>query len=479
MKRTRKYWLFTSGLSAVLILFGNVYSAANAANPRSKSIHVSTVDVLNLESPPMVIEVGGPGLGSYDTGTATTSTRKYNLRQGQSAYIDYSVEGPNRASLMVEMVDLGVDPAGNKIPFPLNSTKFGLAGTVQPELSSTTYIPNGTKQHYRVKITNLVGSLSGIRLGGVKVNLIPYVNPKSSQKIINQVNAIVVSVGAIQYGFDINKFNTQAKIVASNMRFVPIHRSGIMGIIDYIPDLPHLIDHGAADWSLDVVNRGVQPLQEFMRWRIVKGFQTPYTDDTTKYKYYYALEAGEHLTIPDQVIREKTKTTILRNTEVQSNLRKYAAQTEVNALPLFGFFTIDAQVHTSFGSFVGKTQHFAVTYLVVPWKEILILILIYLGFRKIRRKLSKRRFGASPEEQADESKPRKKLAIRGKRKAVVTPALKPELSSTPEIDAWLDDILKKSEEKARKASTKKSSAKKAPAKRAAAKKPPAKKPKSR
>lgn len=51
------------------------------------------------------------------------------------------MEGPIPATLSVEMVDLGVDAGGNKIPVPLNSTKFGLRGIVNPVLSNTTYIP--------------------------------------------------------------------------------------------------------------------------------------------------------------------------------------------------------------------------------------------------------------------------------------------------------------------------------------------------
>jgi hypothetical protein len=187
--------------------------------------------------------------------------------------------------------------------------------------------------------------------------MIPKESSNAGAKTINMVSAIVVSVGAIQYGFDINDFNLQAKVKANDLRFEPVRRSGILGLIDYIPDIPRVIDHGPADWSISIVNVGMQPLEQFMRWRIVKGRETPYQDDTNRYRYLYAYEGGSHLTIPDQKFREKTRTVIYKNTEVQSNLRNYSKQTEVNALPLFGIITADAQVHTSFGAFTGKTQH--------------------------------------------------------------------------------------------------------------------------
>jgi len=370
------------GISAVFSLLIVSLSSSAQAAPR-------TNDILNLNSPPLVIEVGGPGLGDYEN--TKTYTRKVNLLQGQSGYLDYSVEGPIPATLSVEMVDLGVDAGGNKIPVPLNSTKFGLRGTVKPELDKTTYIPNGKLQKYRVKITNLVGSLEGVRLGGVKVNLIPQESTKPGSKSINMVSAIVVSVGAIQYGFDMTEFNAQAKVEGSDLRFVPVPRSGILGLIDYIPDIPFVIDHGPADWSLSIVNVGIQPLEQFMRWRIVKGRDTPYADDVKKYKYVYASENGSHLTIPDQKFRESTRTVILKNTEVQSDLRAYAKPTEVNALPMFGMITADAQVHTSFGAFKGKTQHFSRTYLIFPWKEVLLIILTYIGYRKARRRIKEAR----------------------------------------------------------------------------------------
>jgi len=423
-----------TAISAVVSLVLIALASSAQAAPR-------TNDVLNLESPPLVIEVGGPGLGDY--AKTRTYARKVNLLKGQSGYLDYSVEGPIPATLSVEMVDLGVDAGGNKIPVPENSTKFGLRGVVKPELSKTTYIPNGKKQKYRVKLTNLVDNLEGVRLGGVKVNLIPKASAKAGAKTINMVSAIVVSVGAIQYGFDMNEFNAQAKIKASDLRFVPVRRSGILGLIDYIPDIPFVIDHGPADWSLAIVNVGIQPLEQFMRWRIVKGRDIPYVDDVNRYRYIYAFESGSHLTIPDQKFREKTRTVILKNTEVQSDLRAYAKPTEVNALPLFGIITADAQVHTSFGAFKGKTQHFSRTYLIFPWKEFLLIILTYLGYRRARRKIKQMR-----KERAE-----RKLA------EAETAAAEAMASLSPDQPV-----------RAKRSITKQASAKKAPAKKAAAKK---------
>ena len=345
-----------------------------------------SIDRLTLNSPPLVIEVGGPGLGEYKT-VIKTYVRKVNLKQGESAYLDYSVTGPLPADLSVEMVDLGVDKNGDKIPLPLNSTKFGLRNIVIPELNKTTYVPNGKEQKYRVKLTSTAGTLVGARIGGIKVNLIPRPNLKNGSPTLNQVSAIVLTVGAIQYGFDVNAFDAQSKILANKHRFVPVHRNGILGLIDYIPDLPFLIDHGPADWSIQIANIGTQPLEQWMQWRIVRGFKTPYVDDTKKFQFLFALEGSHHLTIPDQKFQDSTKTVSYRYEEVQSNLRTYSQRKETNSLPLIGFMTIDAQVHTSFGNFVGKTKHFARTYLIFPWKEVLILALMYWGYRRLRRKL--------------------------------------------------------------------------------------------
>jgi hypothetical protein len=447
------------GISAVFSLLLISLSSSAQAAPR-------TNDILNLNSPPLVIEVGGPGLGDYEN--TKTYTRKVNLLQGQSGYLDYSVEGPIPAILSVEMVDLGVDAGGNKIPVPLNSTKFGLRGIVKPELSKTTYVPNGKIQKYRVKLTNLVGSLEGVRLGGVKVNLIPQESLKPGSKSINMVSAIVVSVGAIQYGFDMTEFNAQAKIKGSDLRFVPVRRSGILGLIDYIPDIPFVIDHGPADWSLSIVNVGIQPLEQFMRWRIVKGRDIPYTDDVNKYRYVYASENGSHLTIPDQKFTERTRTVILKNTEVQSNLRAYAKPTEVNALPLVGIITADAQVHTSFGAFKGKTQHFSRTYLIFPWKEVMLIILTYLGYRKARRKIKKLR-----KERAE-----RKLAEAETAASEAMASLAPVQPARAKRSITKKAAVKKSVAKkasAKKAPAKKSVAKKAPEKKVVAKKSPPKK----
>jgi len=448
-------------ISAVFSLLLISLSSSAQAAPR-------TNDILNLNSPPLVIEVGGPGLGDYEN--TKTYTRKVNLLQGQSGYLDYSVEGPIPAILSVEMVDLGVDAGGNKIPVPLNSTKFGLRGIVKPELSKTTYVPNGKIQKYRVKLTSLVGSLEGVRLGGVKVNLIPQESVKPGSKSINMVSAIVVSVGAIQYGFDMTEFNAQAKIKGSDLRFVPVRRSGILGLIDYIPDIPFVIDHGPADWSLSIVNVGIQPLEQFMRWRIVKGRDIPYTDDVNKYRYVYASENGSHLTIPDQKFTERTRTVIIKNTEVQSDLRTYSKPTEVNALPMFGIITADAQVHTSFGAFKGKTQHFSRTYLIFPWKEILLIILTYLGYRRARRKIKQMR-----KERAE-----RKLAEAETAAAEAMASLAPAQPARAKRSITKKAAVKKTSNKkpvAKKTDAKKT-AKKAPAKKTA-KKSAAKKPSKR
>ena len=454
-------------ISAVFSLLLISLSSSAQAAPRSE-------DVLTLTSPPLVIEVGGPGLGDY--AKTRTYARKVNLLKGQSGYLDYSVEGPIPATLSVEMVDLGIDAGGNKIPVPLNSTKFGLRGVVKPELNKYTYIPNGQKQKYRVKLTSLVGSLEGVRLGGVKVNLIPRASTKSGAKSINMVSAIVVSVGAIQYGFDIEEFNAQAKIEASDLRFVPMRRSGILGLIDYIPNIPFVIDHGPAEWSLSIVNVGQQPLEQFMRWRIVKGRDTPYVDDVNRYKYYFAFESGSHLTIPGQKFRENTRTVILKNTEVQSDLRTYSKPTEVNALPMFGIITADAQVHTSFGAFKGKTQHFSRTYLIFPWKEILLIILTYLGYRRARRKIKQMRKERAERKLAEaETAAAEAMAslapaqpARSKRSITKKAAVKKTSKKKPVAKKT---AAKKTAKKAPAKKTAKKVAKKLPAKKSAAKKP--------
>jgi hypothetical protein len=298
--------------------------------------------------------------------------------------------------------------------------------------------------------------------------MIPKESSKAGAKTINMVSAIVVSVGAIQYGFDINDFNLQAKIKASDLRFEPVRRSGILGLIDYIPDIPRVIDHGPADWSISIVNIGMQPLEQFMRWRIVKGRETPYEDDTQRYQYLYAFEGGSHLTIPDQKFREQTRTVIYKNTEVQSNLRNYSKQTEVNALPMFGIITADAQVHTSFGAFTGKTQHFSRTYLIFPWKELLLIILTYIGYRRARRKFVKWR-----KERAE-----RKLTEAEEAAAEAMASLAPEDTRPPKKVGARKAPVKKAVAKkapAKKAPAKKAPAKKAPAKKAPAKKAPAKK----
>jgi hypothetical protein len=422
-----------------------------SAQAAPKAPRAQTIDKLNLLSPPTVIEVGGPGLGEYKT-VVKAYVRKVNLKKGESAYLDYSVTGPLPADLSVEMVDLGVDKNGDKIPLPLNSTKFGLRNIVIPALDKTTYIPNGKEQNYRVKLTSTVGSLKGARIGGIKVNLIPRPNTKAGSPSINQVSAIVVTVGAIQYGFDVNAFDAHSKILANKHRFVPVHRTGILGLIDYIPDLPFMIDHGPADWSIEIANVGTQPIEQWMQWRIVRGFSTPYVDNTRKFQFLFALEGSHHLTIPDQKFQDFTKTVSYRYEEVQSQLRSYSARKESNSLPLLGFITIDAQVHTSFGTFVGKTVHFTRTYLIFPWKEVLILVLMYWGYRRLRRKLKedkKKRI----ERELREAEESALAAI-----ALLAPAKKAPAKKAP----------------AKKAPAKKAPAKKAPAKKAPAKKAPKK-----
>jgi hypothetical protein len=435
-----------------------------------------TVDKLTLESPPMVIEVGGPGLGEYKT-VVKAYVRKVNLKQGESAYLDYSVTGPMAATLLVEMVDLGVSKNGDKVPLPLNSTKFGLRNIVIPELDKTTYIPNGKSQHYRVKLTSTIGSLKGARIGGVKVNLIPRANTKAGSPTINQVSALVVTVGAIQYGFDVNAFDANSKVIANDHRFVPVHRTGLLGLIDYIPDLPFVIDHGPADWSIRIANVGTQPLEQFMSWRIVRGFSVPYTDNTRKYQFVFALEGSHHLTIPDQKFRDYTKTVSYHYEEVQSNLRSYAGAKETNSLPLYGFITIDAQVHTSFGNFVGKTEHFHKTYAIFPWKELLVICLLYWGYRRLRRKIKAEK-KKRVERELREAEEAALLAIAQLAPAKKAPAKKAPAKKAPAKKASAKKAPAK-KTPAKKAPAKKASPKKAPVKKASAKKAPAKKARKR
>ena len=88
--KIRKLTIFTSVIFALLF---STLSSAQAAGP---------VNRLTLDSPPLVIEVGGPGLGDYEN--TKTYTRQVNLRQGESGYLEYLVDGPLRATLSVEMI---------------------------------------------------------------------------------------------------------------------------------------------------------------------------------------------------------------------------------------------------------------------------------------------------------------------------------------------------------------------------------------
>jgi hypothetical protein len=226
----------------------------------------------------------------------------------------------------------------------------------------------------------------------------------------------------------------------------------------------------------------MQPLEQFMRWRIVKGRETPYQDDTNRYRYLYAYEGGSHLTIPDQKFREKTRTVIYKNTEVQSNLRNYSKQTEVNALPLFGIITADAQVHTSFGAFTGKTQHFSRTYLIFPWKEILLIVLAYIGYRRARRKFSKwrkeraeRKLTEAEEAAAEamaslapeDTRPLKKVVA--KKSPTKKPAVKKRVAKKAPTKKPVAKKKVAKKTPAKKVAAKKTVAKKSPAKKAAAK----------
>jgi hypothetical protein len=201
-------------------------------------------------------------------------------------------------------------------------------------------------------------------------------------------------------------------------------------------------------------------------------------DDVNRYRYIYAFESGSHLTIPDQKFREKTRTVILKNTEVQSDLRAYAKPTEVNALPLFGIITADAQVHTSFGAFKGKTQHFSRTYLIFPWKEVLLIILTYIGYHKARRKIKKAR-----KERAE-----RKLAEAETAASEAMASLAPKQPARAKRSITKKAAVKKTKKKvAKKSPTKRTMVKKAAvkkttkkvAKKSAAKKSAAKKPSKR
>jgi hypothetical protein len=83
---TRKSIALSFAIALTLTLF-TPFSAQGA----------QSIDKLTLESPPVVIEVGGPGLGEYKT-VVKTYVRKVNLQMGESAYLDYTVTGPLKAT---------------------------------------------------------------------------------------------------------------------------------------------------------------------------------------------------------------------------------------------------------------------------------------------------------------------------------------------------------------------------------------------
>lgn len=73
MVRFRKWCRNVTVIVAILSLSLISLTSSAQAAPR-------TNDILNLESPPLVIEVGGPGLGTYKNNK--TYARKVNLSSG-------------------------------------------------------------------------------------------------------------------------------------------------------------------------------------------------------------------------------------------------------------------------------------------------------------------------------------------------------------------------------------------------------------
>ncbi len=299
--------------------------------------------------------------------TVYTQAAELVVVSGEVATVDVTVEldGPDPATLEVELVDLAVGDDGEKILLPLSSTRHSLDGLVAIAAYDRTYEPAGWAQTRVITVSAGPTAPSDLAYGGLRFTLRN--DGGVSTTGVAAQPSIVISLAVGPEKMEGYPEQIAPQISAHELTVRPLVRSSFVDAL--IPDIPGVINYGPVTASLRLENNGSLPAFTTVTWVY-----------RTNGERVAELRTPERLVIADQKV---TETSV-------SSVTLPGADQAVNPLPMVGVVSVEADVQSALGGQQVSRSRDSITVVILPWKEAMVTVLVAalaaLGLWRYRRR---------------------------------------------------------------------------------------------
>lgn len=282
--------------------------------------------------------------------------------------VAFAVEGPGRANIKVEVLDVALSEANRTTTVKAGSTSYSLSESVGVRNGLQTYRPNGNRQIFKSSIFPKKSSVKGAKFGAVVVTMQPITKALKAGSASSSAQAsFKTMIFMYNYGYKGSlSLNANQGV---ELQEIKVGYPDTRAPIDFlIPDLPFMIHDGPINVLTKFTNNAELPQVAELETSVLVGSEV----------IVRSLQPRRPL-LPEQ-----------SNEISVSTLSKKTAGYVVDSLPDFGFITIKSTLVSSLGGSESKAKTIERTYLVAPWKNFLVLISGLGAYLWMRRKNPKK-----------------------------------------------------------------------------------------
>jgi len=349
-----------------------------------KSAAVSSLALLGL------VMVTGPSSAAGASVTLSVSPERIQLSAspGQStadANLTVDVTTSIPAHVAATITDVVADEEGNWVPAPLGSTSYTLKPVLQMDPQSFAVSPSANIQHIPIRLAVPVSSMDRPRVGIVSVTLIPGSSSSDKSTAVGQgltIDTVVVAETAPQAVT--GAADVKVSLAGSGLG-VRTSR-GFTFADSLVPDLPGLVDHGPVTAIAHYRNDGdfVVDAQTTFEYASVSPLSLlPASSDSGH--VFYLLTQVHQYALPGQAAASSAVSQV-----------PVKGAGPVDTLPFIGLVRVTATTTGSLGPLQAAPVVQSTVFLVFPWKEALVILLVIVGWITFRRRLRNRRQRVEP-----------------------------------------------------------------------------------
>lgn len=274
--------------------------------------------------------------------------------------VEVLLQGGQPGEVIVEFLDYVSGPQG-RVTLPGGSTPGSLQNAIFLEGGRKKYVPNGKSQIFELRFLPLDSIESRLYSGGLRIGFQALGDDSGiSTSTLGVTKNLVVTPygGASILGSD---QLLPARFVSNKL--TPLQRSSFIDSL--IPDIPGVINFGPVEVNTTIENPGEFPVFSQIRWE---------------------FSQGEELLASQEVPAKLMAGGVTFERKVQTVFVDPTTKRSINVLPNFGLIQMETTVTSELTGVTLDNQVSTDTFLLLMWKEPLVMGIIFVGlYRGLRR----------------------------------------------------------------------------------------------